>query len=199
MATVTNYLFNNLSRMGDDQCTTTQRELQNKAIGSYMTKNEALRNCGMKRPIEFATQQPNMFFKGGVGNNVGAGGCVVDDNSNLMIGTVQTNPKCRISLFQRPFVTVPYLGRGPSKPTLESALQQGDQVSNKKSCNTVTETPFLRESTPLIPSLSETIQNPNNLVEGVAARGWIRGGLPTRDLIRDQDYFQRHSPQDPRF
>ena len=123
----------------------------------------------------------------------------IDDNSNLMIGTVQTNPKCRISLFQRPFVTVPYLGRGPSKPTLESALQQGDQVSNKKSCNTVTETPFLRESTPLIPSLQETIQNPNNLVEGIAARGWIRGGLPTRDLIRDQDYFQRHSPQDPRF
>ena len=39
----------------------------------------------------------------------------------------------------------------------------------------------------------------NNLVEGIAARGWIRGGLPTRDLIRDQDYFQRHSPQDPRF
>ena len=148
----------------------------------------------MKQPIDFATQQPNIFFKGGVGSNVGAGGCVVDDNSKLMIGTVQTNPKCRISLFQRPFVTVPYLGRGPSKPGLESALQQGDHVSNKKSCNTVTETPFLRETTPLIPSLSETIQNPNNLVEGVAARGWIRGGLPTRDLIRDQDYFNRHPP-----
>ena len=52
----------------------------------------------------------------------------------------------------------------------------------------------LRESTPLIPSLQETIQNPHNLVENVAARGWIRGGLPTRDLIRDQDYFQRHAP-----
>ena len=42
-----------------------------------------------------------------------------------------------------------------------------------------------------MPSLQATIQNPANLVEGVAARGWIRGGLPTRDLIRDKDYFQR--------
>ena len=80
MATVTNYLFNNLSRMGDDQCTSTQREIQNKAAGSYMMRNEALRHCGMKQPIDFDTQQPNIFFKGGVGSNVGAGGCVVDDN-----------------------------------------------------------------------------------------------------------------------
>jgi hypothetical protein len=195
MASVHNYTFDNLTRMGDDQCTSTQRAIQNKEYGNYLTYNPALPNCGMKKPIEFATNQPNIQFKGGIGSNVGAGGCVVDQNSDLMIGTVQTRPKCRISLFQRPFLTVPYLGKGPSRPTLESALQQGDHVSNKKSCNTVTETPFMREATPLIPSLKETIQDPNNLVEGVAARGWIRGGLPTRDLVRDQDYFQRHGPK----
>ena len=195
MTSTFNYTFDNLTRIGDDNCTSTQRDIQNKAFGNYMMKNEALKWCGMKRPIDFATSQPNINYKGGVGNNVGAGGCVVDDNSNLMIGTIQTNPKCRISLYQRPFVTVPYLGRGPCKPTLESELQQGDRVSNKKSCNTVTETPFLREITPLVPSLEETIQNPHNLVEGVAAKGWIRGGLPTRDLVRDQDYFQRHVPK----
>ena len=48
--------------------------------------------------------------------------------------------------------------------------------------------------TPLVPSLQATIQNPANLVEGVAAKGWIRGGIPTRELNRDQDYFQRHGP-----
>ena len=190
-----NYTFDNLSRIGNDICTSTQRDILNKGHSNYIMKNEYLKYCGMKQPIEFATQQPNIFFKGGVGSNVGGGGCVVDDNSNLMIGTIQTNPKCRISLYQRPFLTVPYLGRGPSKPELESELQQGDRVSNKKSCNTVTEMPFLRETTPLIPSLEETIQNPHNLVEGVAAEGWIRGGLPTRDLVRDQDYFERYVPK----
>ena len=196
MATVHNYLFDNLSRIGDDQCSMTQRDIQNKNQGNYTTKNHFLKYCGMKQPIRFATQQPGINFKGGRGDNVvGVGGCVVDDNSDLTIGSIQTNPKCRISLYQRPFITVPYLGRGPPKPVLESKLQQGDHVTNKKSCNTVTETPFLRERTDLIPSLQDTIQNPYNLIEGVAARGWIRGGLPTRDLIRDQDYFQRHGPK----
>ena len=196
MATVHNYLFDNLSRIGDDQCSHTLRDILNKKAGTYMLKNYDLKNCGMAKPIKFATQQPGINFKGGRGDNVvGVGGCVVDDNSKLTIGSIQTNPKCRISLFQRPFATVPYLGRGPPRPILESKIQQGDHVTNKKSCNTVSEIPYLRERTDLVPSLQQTIQNPANLIEGVAARGWIRGGLPTRDLIRDQDYFQRHTPQ----
>ena len=44
----------------------------------------------------------------------------------------------------------------------------------------------------MIPTLQATIQNPANLVEGVAAEGWIRGGLPSRELTRDQDYLERH-------
>jgi hypothetical protein len=45
--------------------------------------------------------------------------------------------------------------------------------------------------TPMIPSLNSTIQNPANLIEDVAANGWIRGGLPTRELSREQDYLER--------
>ena len=33
-----------------------------------------------------------------------------------------SKPKCKISLIQRPFSTVPYLGRGKSNPVLESHL-----------------------------------------------------------------------------
>ncbi len=38
----------------------------------------------------------------------------------------------------------------------------------------------------MIPSVADTISNPANLVEGVASRGWIRGGLPSRELVRDE-------------
>ena len=34
MATVHNYLFDNLSRIGDDQCSMTQRDIQNKNQGN---------------------------------------------------------------------------------------------------------------------------------------------------------------------
>lgn len=192
MASVYNYNFDNLTRIGDDKCGITARELQNNAMGSYNTTNYFLNDCGMKKSIGFATQQPNVFFKGGHGI-CGAGGCNVSSDSNLRIGTIQTHPKCKISLQQRPFATVPYLGRGPPRPVLEARLQQGAMVNDPKSCKTITESSFKNYSrTPLVPSLANTIQNPNNLVEGVASEGWIRGGLPSRDLTRDQDYIEHN-------
>ena len=195
MATSHTYLFNNMSRIGGDNCSTTQVATINKKHENYMTNNYNLHRCGMNQPISFATKQPNLFYKGGTGSNVGIGGCAVDDNSKLTIGQISTNPKCRITLQQRPFLTVPLLIKGKPKPNLESALQQGKQVFVKKSCNPTTEIPFLRESLPMISSLKETIQNPNYLIEDDVVKGWIRGGLPTRDLARDQDYFERHVPK----
>ena len=117
-------------------------------------------------------------------------GAIINANSELSIGKIQTNSKCRISLYERPFATVPYLGRGASHPLLESHLQQGGQVTNRKSIINLSEKSHIPyRETPLIPSLAATVTNPVNLVEGVAADGWIRGGLPSRDLSKDQQYF----------
>jgi hypothetical protein len=35
--------------------------------------------------------------------------------------------------------------------------------------------------------------NPSNYVEGAASAGWIRGGVPSRELTRDKDYFNKHT------
>ena len=61
----------------------------------------------------------------------------------------------------------------------------------KKSCKKNTEKSFGVENVDLVPSLQQTIQNPANLIEGEANRGWIRGGIPSREITRDNDYFQR--------
>ena len=190
MASVYNYTFDSLTRLGDDQCYVSERTKQNTQFGTYNTTNYFDQNCGLAKPINFATSMPNVFVNGGFGNS-GAGGCNINSDSKLRIGTIQTNPKCKISLYTRPFVTVPYLGRGPSNPILESQVQQGDQITNKKSCNTTTEQSHINyRHYPLVPSLKATVTNPHNLVEGIAAEGWIQGGLPTRDLIRDTNYMQ---------
>jgi len=188
MASVYNYTFDSLTRLGDDVCYNTERNKQNTSYGSYNVTNYFSQNCGLQKPLDFATSQPNVFVNGGYGNS-GAGGCNIDSDSNLKIGSVQTNPKARISLFTRPFATVPYLGRGPCRPIEESRIQQGDYITNKKSCSTVTETEFENQYTPMIPSLKASVTNPSNLVEGVASKGWIRGGLPSRELIRDNEYL----------
>ena len=192
MASVSSYTFDNMTRIGQDSCDMSQDNIQNAKGGSYMLTNYFTKYCGMKKPIEFATSQPNVFYSGS--HLVGMDGCNIDANSDLSIGTIQTHPKCRISLYQRPFATVPYLGRGPSNVILESKLQQGDMITNKKSVNTTTEISYMPYSNyPLIPSLQATVTNPTNLVEGAAAEGWIRGGLPSRELTRDKDYFMQHT------
>jgi hypothetical protein len=112
----------------------------------------------------------------------------------LLIGTIQTHPRCRIDLFQRPFATVPFLGRGAVDPILEAQIQQGELITNKRSITQLTEKSYLKyHTTPLIPEVRQTIQNPRNLVEGVASDGWIRGGVPSRELTRDRDYNIAHT------
>jgi len=44
--------------------------------------------------------------------------------------------------------------------------------------------------TPMISSLRATVSNPANLVEGVASKGWVRGGVPSRELYQMRDNKQ---------
>ena len=173
------YMFDNITRIHDDAAGITERDLQNQTHNTYATSNYFKRYSGMKEPINFATSQPNVFFKGSHG---ALDGSTIDSESDLFIGSIQTNPKCKLNLQQRQYLSVPYLGRGPARPLLESRLQQGSQVEPKKSCKTITEKSFYREKTYLVESLQKTITNPNNLIEDSAHEGWIRGGLPARQL-----------------
>jgi len=190
MASVHDYTFNNMARIGEDACDISQRNLQNAKQANYMLDNY-YPSCPMSKAIEFATSQPNVNYNGS--HQVGINGCNIDENSELSLTKI-TKPQCRISLFHRPFATVPFLGRGKSNPVLESQIQQGDLANNRKSSNPSSEVCYIGyQNTPMIPSLSASITNPANLVEGVAAKGWIRGGLPSRDLTRDIDYADTHT------
>jgi hypothetical protein len=187
MAYVKDYVFDNMSRIGEDSCGLDQRNIQNLNSGNYVLQNYFLAECNMSKPIDFATSQPGINYKGGY--QVGAGGCNIDANSELINGSINTHPRCRISLFERPFKTVPYLGRGEANPLLESRLLQGDYNINKKSINPSTEMCYIDyQQYPLIPTVAATISNPANLVEGVAVNGWIRGGVPSRELERENAY-----------
>ena len=189
MSSTHSFKFDHMSRLGADFVAENEEDMQNNQFGSYTTTNFFAHQCGMKKPIDFATSQPNVFYKGGVGNCCDVNGCNVDVDSQLKIMTTQTNPKCRISLSERPFKTIPYLGRGPANPVLESNIQQGDSVTNKKSVTNTSEKSHMPYSNyPLLPNIESTITNPANLVEGIAAEGWVRGGVPSRELQKNADY-----------
>ena len=181
---VSDYTFDNASRIGGDGCGLSQRNLQNVKSGNYLMTNFFEQECGMKKPIEFATSQPNVFYSGS--QQVGIGGCNIDENSELRDGNGITHDKCKLSLNARPYSTIPYLGRGEGNPMVESQLQQGEQATNRKTVvNTTEKSYFALDSYPLVPSLQATVNNPANLVQEVASDGWIRGGIPSRELYQE--------------
>ena len=192
MAYVSNYTFDNMSRIGNDSCCIDQNSIQNSQSCNYLLQNYFSQDCSMKNAKNLATAQPGINYCGSYG--LGANGCNVEESSRLLLGGIQTHPRCRIDLYQRPFATVPFLGRGSVDPILESQMQQGDSITNKRTITKLPEQNYLRYHTvPLIPEVRQTIQNPANLVEGVAAEGWIRGGLPSRELTKDTNYYTTHT------
>ena len=177
-------IFNNISRGCNDNEYLDQRAIQNMNSSNYFLKNYFAEDTTMQKPMNFALMQPFMFYNGT--NGIGLNGYNIDDNSKLTIGSLQTHPRCRIDLIQRPFITVPYLGRGSVDPVSESQIMQGETYTNKKSFNQLSEVSYLPLSnTPLIPSIKNTITNPVFLVEDNAG-DCTRGGLPSREVFRDK-------------
>ena len=190
MANTYSYTFDKTSRIGNDDCCISQTDIQNVASCNYSTQNYFSTDCSMKNPIELATSQPGVMYNGGY--NSGAGGCNIDDSSKLLIGTIQTHPKSNINLFHRPFATVPYLGRGSVNPVMESQIQQGEQIVNKRSVNTLSEKSYIKyHQTPLLPAVQEKFNNSSTKIESDASDGWIRGGVPSRELTRDTEYSKK--------
>ena len=181
MSLTSNYYFDNLGRIGADSTDNTQQHISNIKQANYMLSNyynEVLSGSH----VDFAVQQPNIMFSG-VTHGHGLNGSVVDVDSNLMIHSTNERPLEKLQLMARPFLTVPYLGRGSCDPSLESQLQQGEIVSDKKSVSTVTEKSFLGYSMFLNDNkMAERANNPANSVEEMAMDGWVRGGVASREI-----------------
>lgn len=177
----TPYTFDNLSRIGNDTTYLDQESIQNMNACNYTLQNYFSQDCTMGGTIRLATSQPCVFYNGV--SSVGESGCLVDENSKMTIGSYQTKPATKVDLYQRPFVTVPYLGRGSVDPVMESQLQQGETITNRRSVNKLGEKTYMNyTTTPMIPSVRERMTNPAYSVESVASDGWVRGGIPSRDL-----------------
>ena len=177
-------LFNNLANIGNDSCDLTNRNKQNIEASNYVLENYTVYNP-VSGAIDLAINQPNVFFRGSLSG--GINGDNIDENSILKFGQ-STNPRERSIYQERIFNTVPYLGKGPANAPLESTLIMGDLVQNKKSLDPNSEVSHLNyRYTPLIPSVEAIVANPSNMVEGVAAEGWIRGGIPSRILSREEN------------
>jgi hypothetical protein len=184
MAHMHDYKFQNMSRIGNDLCSMNVTDKQNVNQQNYLLTNFYAQDSNMTQPIMFATSQPNVNFSGS--KQVGIGGSNIDDNTKLM-QQEQVSTPCKLSLFHRPYLTVPFLGRGRGDPVLESQIMQGEMHPNRKTSNPSSEVNHSQyKNYPLTPDMQETMKKSSRVIESDATDGWVRGGLPSREMNRDK-------------
>ena len=180
------FTINQWVGLNDDQCTVEAKERESSAYGEYMLNNfKPCGDCGASKARKMAEKHPQMQISDGYGW-VSSGGCKVDEDSNIRLGDKLTNPKLINQLFERPYLTVPYMGNGCYYPNKESNLIFSEQTGEKRSCNVLSGVTIDNYFTPMINDLKNNIQNPDNLIE--ETHGWVRGGESTRKNLKDINY-----------
>jgi hypothetical protein len=178
-----NKIFDNVSRIGNDSCDMTNKNKQNVEASNYLLENYNVYSP-LSDTIYLATNQPNVFCQGSPAGGINAKN--IDQNSALNFSPLGKTPEKTIHQ-ERLFSTVPYLGKGPTNIIAECDLIPGNLNHNRKTTDENSEVDHTNYIYyPLIPSIEATISNPANLVEGAADEGWVRGGIPSRILNREQ-------------
>jgi hypothetical protein len=176
-------LFDSTSRIGNDVCDLTNRNKVNIASANYMLENYASANP-ITEAFKIAFKNPNIILNGSP--NGGFSSDHVDENNVLTFGQ-GTNLREKELIQQRIFSTIPFLGKGEVNVPLENTLRGGIYNYYSKSTDSMSEvTNFDLTYIPLIPALKTELTNPANFIENSANDGWIRGGVPSRLLAREE-------------
>jgi len=185
MASLSPYTFNNTARIGADSVDQTQRTVANTQYANHML-TDYFSSTLSDQHVQFAIQQPTMNFNG-LANGNGIYNASVDKESMLKLKPTEERSLEKLQLFSRPFITVPYLGRGSCDPALESQLQQGEPVTEKKSVSTIMEKSFGAYSLyPTDSKMENQVKDASHTVEEAAMDGWVRGGMSTREMPSDE-------------
>jgi|LauGreSuBDMM15SN_2_FD.fasta_scaffold37413_2 hypothetical protein len=180
-------IFNQQGRIGSDMTDQTQSNLQNTQHLNRML-NHYFSDSTSNSHIQFATQYPGLMVSG-INGGLGLGASV-EDESSLFWNSKQERSLEKMQLNARPFVTIPYLGRGSCDPIVESQLLMGEPVRGKKSVSTVMEDSF----NPLEDYPLEKGKD-HRTVEESALNGWVRGGTTSRES-GDKYFSQKSRPTD---
>ena len=181
-----------LTNLNDDKCLIKENNIQSINPGNYRLSNFYNCDCGIEN-IQETANDSRLLIKDGFGISK----CNVNNDSELRIGKTKKYPRCNNQLFTRPYLTVPFMGRGSGNANIESSIKSSGNESfyTKVNQENLYDKDYYNTDNifvPLVKNLKNTVQNPNNLIEESADERWLRGGVPTRQIIKDIDYFSRN-------
>ena len=176
--------INYKSMANDDKCFIDIDTRQSIGPGNYGVTNLYDCECLIPDVMKNATDNVCVPFT----NGYDVAPCVVDDSSKLRIGLQKKFPKCPQQLFERPYKSVPYMGRGVLMVDQDSELKFAEDSRTKKSNNTLSGISIGNYFTPLLDYLSYNVQNTQHIIQESVDPSWRRGGIDTQLLTRDFDY-----------
>lgn len=178
------FKIDELTRLNNDICYNSGELGQNNSINDYMLSNYASCECNLSSVLDISTSNRGLIVKDGYGISE----CNVNNDTELRHGDQKRRNKIDQQLFPRPFLTTPDISRGEFKPDLESRMLSSLQVVKHRQMQNVSENNIY---TPLTPNLASTVQDPIHIIQESVNVKWVRGGIPSRQAVKDYDYNKR--------
>jgi len=177
----------------DDSLNLGLDELQGTAPVNYILDNQYSCEKGLKEARDIQMSQPGVNFNGGYGW-IAEKGWLIDNDSNLRQRKERlTNSNVKNQLVTRLTLTNADLTKGYYDVDVESVIKPGNFTKDQKPCGSFSGVSTLDKSlTPQIPKLKKEVQNTNHIIPEDSQGDWVRGGLPTREMIRNKDYLRRY-------
>jgi hypothetical protein len=180
----------NRARLREDGCYIDTRYKQSERPGLYQITNFHDCDCEAPHTKQVSLEQPIILHRDGHGWT-SIKGCNVDNDSDLRNARNLTNPRLIQQLYQRPYLSVPYMGRGVGDVCQETYLRPGEATYQSRPCNNLAGIHIEQQYLPQLPCISENIQNPIHIIPEDNDQAWLRGGQPSRQVIRNTDYLNR--------
>ena len=182
--------LNMRASLNSDSSTINHEVNQSQGPGNYLVDNTFSCECGLEKARELQLKQPNVNLTCGFGW-MGENGCLIDKDSDLR-GNNLTNMRFINQLDSKQ--NAGFFGKGPHKVDVESEIRDSLSVKDKRTCGPLSGVSTLDYTiTPMIDRLKEEVQNSKHIIPEDSMTSWVRGGLPSRQIVRNKEYMKRLS------
>ena len=184
------FVLNAKSSLNSDKATINHEVNQSQGPGNYSVDNTFACDCGLEKARNLQLKQPNVNLNGGFGW-MGENGCLIDNDSDLR-GNNLTNMRYINQLDSKQ--NAGFFGKGPHKVDVESEIRDSLFIKDKRTCGPLSGVSTLDYTlTPMIKRLEEEVQNAKHIIPEDSMNSWVRGGLPSSQIVRNKEYMQRLS------